>query len=235
MKTWAKVGIGCLAALLLVCVISVVVLLVTGGGFLKKVKNFVGNAKSAGHSQTVLLNLDKQFPFTQSADGNISEKRLVAYLNVCRALKSDSDSFQTWLKSKQGKVSGPKLSMEMVKKYGELSAKAAGVLKSAGMGPKEFLWTRNALLRSATVSPGSNLTEGQKQVIRVLQDQLGSPDLTAEQKASIRQQIADLKTQSGSIRSLSANGKLYAKYKTVIETNNIDPILFVFAGRPPTK
>ncbi len=72
MKTWAKIGVGCLVVLILCCVIGIVAVVYSG----KKVTDLlggIGGARQMAKDIKAMEQLEKDYPFTPPESGDVDE------------------------------------------------------------------------------------------------------------------------------------------------------------------
>jgi hypothetical protein len=233
MKTWAKFAIGCLALLLLACIILAII-----GFFMYKrgsnLFGFLGGAYDTGKNVVSIQKLDQQYPFSPPADGTLQEKRLQAFLGVCQGVKTVAEPLKAGLEQAEQESQG-----EAAKK---VAAATAGITQSmreglerAKMSPSEFRWisdTAYAALEEASYEGGSAIQgmEGfeamGRESLKALEPQLDNPNLTAEQREALEGQIAAIKEQLGqgaapAGEGTSANAALAERYRQQLEDYDI--------------
>ncbi len=90
---------------------------------------------------------------------------------------------------------------------------------------------RSEMMKAASEGVRPVLTEGRRQLIKVLQAQLNNPRLPTEQRRNLQKQIDQLETQPGSANSRpSQNSQLYSKYSSQLEANNVDSLVALIAS-----
>ncbi len=235
MKTWAKVAIGCLIVLVILCLVLAVVFFAGGTWLKNKIGGFFGGAVKAGQNIAAIQKLDQQYRFSEPQDGIMREDRLKAFLGVCQNVKSAADPYKEQLDAME--QSSNKGDMGQAKKLVEAASAISAALREglagAKMSPSEYRWIQNTAYGAleAGSESGGNL-EGQeglqamtKASIDILEPQLQNPSLTPEQRQSLQDQIAQLKAQLGgqsaSSGGESGNAALAAKYKEQLESYDV--------------
>lgn len=219
MKTWAKVGVGCLVVLILSCVIGIVAVVYSG----KKVTDLlggIGGAKQMAKDIKALEKLNTDYPFTAPESGDVDEARLQGYIAVATGVKTAMAPYEGWVKSHEN--NHQKGDWKDVKKALTLSAELVGAmrrgLEEQKMGSKEFHWIEQAMKSASHESGGAGPTDAQRQMVdssvRVLEEQQNAPNATPESKAQIQEQIDKLKsTLDEAGGPVSNNRGLYLKYE----------------------
>jgi len=139
---------GCLAGLLSVCIISGVVLVVTG--WWRHAKN-VAVMPIRGQS---LVNLSRSHPFTPPEGQGVSEERLLAYIEVCCRAKPAADALDRWEEAYE-KEHGDRTHDAKIEGAGHAGAfmkEIAAALKEHDMGPTEFRWIGERMRRAEAAS-----------------------------------------------------------------------------------
>jgi len=146
-----RLAFGCIAALLLACLVAAGVAYVTG--WLTHIKN---TAAIPFKAQS-LIGLSKQYPFVPPDDACVTEERLLAFLEICRRVKPFADKLDTWeeehRKHRQGKRTGMK--MEAAGLVVDFMNELAAALEDRRMGPSEFCWIDGRMRRAARGEPAS--------------------------------------------------------------------------------
>lgn len=235
MKTWAKIGIGCLIVILAACVISAVAAIFAG----KQIKGWInrvsGGAGDMAANVKAMDKLNEQYPFTEPADGQVTEDRLQAYIAVCAKVKPVMEPYAGWLKEHQ-KNKDQKGNWGDVKKAMGMTSQLMAAMKTGleenKMSPKEFHWIegvmRQALLETGYAAGGAG-DEAQKQMIqssiKEYEEKLANPALGAEEKAGLQEQLDKLKAQeaeaAGGSGEVSQNRKLFEKYAAELKANDL--------------
>ncbi len=215
MKTWAKVGIGCLVVLVLACIISAAIFIFAGGWLKNKIKSATGDITQVGKSAAVIKKLDAEYPFTPPSDGQVSEQRLQAYISVCNEAKPAVEEYASWMTAHEGQKEGH---FSDVKQAIELTGKAtkslADALKSHQMSPREFTWIEQTMDQASHEQPSGGMTQGQEQVIKVLEAQMNAPNTSEQDRQNLQAQIDKLKAGTAGQASAnpSPNVALYERY-----------------------
>ncbi len=220
MKTWAKVGIGCLVVLVLACIITAAVFFFAGGWVKNKIKSATGDIAQVSKSAAVIKNLDAKYPFTPPSDGRVNEQRLQAYISVCNEAKPAVDEYTSWMTAHEGQKEGH---FSDVKQAMELTGKAykslADALTSHKMSPREFTWIEQTMDQASHEQPSGGMTQGQQQVIKVLEAQMNDPNTSEQDRQKLQAQIDKLKAGAGGqgAANQSPNAELYQRYATQLK------------------
>jgi hypothetical protein len=231
MKTWAKVGIGCLVVLVLACIISAAVFFFAGGWVKNKIKSATGDLAEMGKSAAVMNKLNADYPFTPPADGEVNESRLQAYISVCNEAKPAVDAYGAWIKSHEGQEHGKLSDVKEAVTHMGAAAKAIGdALKSHRMSPKEFSWIGRTMDEASREQPADTMTEGQRQLIKVLEAQINDPSTSEAARNNLKQQIAQLKAGAGESAPPSHNAELYKRYEDQLKACRLGPYGEILMG-----
>jgi len=243
MKTWAKVAIGCLAVLLILCIVLAVVFFFAGAWLKSKLGGFFGGAYETGKNVAAIQKLEQQYPFQEPADGAISEGRLQAYLAACSKIKGAVEPLREDLQQMNNGGSGnAQDANRAMAAMGTLTQAVREGLEQAKMSPAEFKWLGETAYPALEEAP-SGTTGGEIQgqagleamanaSLEPLQAQLNDPSLTAEQKQALQEQIDAIKAtmapESGG--ELSPNAALVQKYRQQLEENDVREFVTLVSG-----
>jgi hypothetical protein len=223
MKTFAKVGVGCLVVLILCCLIGIVAVVYSG----KKVTDLlggIGGAKQMAKDIKAMEQLEKDFPFTPPESGDVEEPRLQAYIAVATGVKTAMAPYESWIKTHEGKHD--KGDWKDVKKALSMTAELVAAMHKGlfeqQMNSKEFHWIEQSMRTASRESGGAQATDAQREMvgssIKVLEEQMGAPGATPESKAQIQEQIDKLKaTLEEAGGPVSANRALYLRYEKELQ------------------
>ncbi len=233
MKTWAKIAVGCLIVLVVLCLVLAGTFIFAGAWLKSKLGGLFGGAYDTGKNIAAIQKLNEQYPFREPADGGLREDRLQAFLAVNQQVKTVAGPLKADLESKGGEKPG----MEEVKKAAAATAAITGALKTgleaAKMSPAEYRWiaaTAYEALESAGGAVSGGDLQGQEGLqamaqasIEVLQSQLNDPSLTAEQRQALEQQIAEIQAQSGQAPTgqPTGNAALVEQYRSQLEATDV--------------
>jgi len=223
MKTWAKVGLGCLVILLLCCVIAIVVSFYTGGK-LMSLFGGIGGAKQMAQDVKALEKFDKENPFTPPESGDVDEARLQAYIAAATKVKTAMAPFDSWIKEHKGKHE--KGDWKDVKDALTMTATLMKSMREgfeeAKMSSTEFHWIEAQMRAASRETGGAGPTDAQKKMVDdsvlVLEEQMSLPSTTPDAKTQLQAQIDKLKatlTEAGG--PVSHNRALYLKYQTELQ------------------
>ncbi len=225
MKTWAKIGVGCLVVLVLCCVLGIVGLVVTG----KKVGDLfggIGGARQMARDVKAMEQLDKTYPFTPPENGEVTEAQAQGYIAVATKVKEAMAPYAGWLKEHEGTHGDKKGDWKDVKTALTMSATLVKAmregLEGAKMSSQEFHWIEREMRSASKESGGEGPTDAQRSMVdssvKVLEEQMNAPNTTPEAKAQIQGQIDKLKaTLEEAGGPVSPNRALYLKFKSELD------------------
>jgi hypothetical protein len=148
MKTWAKVGIGCLAVLLVSCCIAGVVFIFAGAWVKSRVEKFAGTALGFGDNVQAMQQLDRKFSFTPPEGGALDEGRLRDYLSVCAHVKKTAAPYEAYAQAHQGEKKDLRDVPKLVEMTNQVTESMRQALEANRMSPSEFYWIRMALMEA---------------------------------------------------------------------------------------
>ena len=214
MKTSSKVGIGCLVAAILFCLIPTIIFYSTGG--LERAGNMARSMTGIVGSAKEMENLEKSSPYKPPEDGVVKADRLEAYLAVCRELKPTADKYDEWIAAhehQRGKGDF-KDATEVISLTSKVMSDLAQALSERKMSPREFQWIGRAMRRAAeeSTTPGADALE--REMLASLEEASRNPGLDGAARAKLVARIADfrkrMEAQAGG--SSSPNRSLYLEY-----------------------
>ncbi len=241
MKTWAKLGLGCLVVLVAACIVSIALFFFAGRWVKNQVNRFTGGAAQMAENVKALSELDQKYPFTAPENGEVSEARLQAYIAVCAQVKPVMEPYAGWLKEHEAAKGKEKGGWQDVKKAMTLSAEITAAMSKAleaeHMGPAEFHWIQNAMKQAASEG-GTSGGNGERQMlegsIQVLESQLQNPGLSEADRQKLQGQLDQQKTQLEGLAAggqVSPNRALYEKYADQLKANDLQQ----FGALPEVK
>jgi hypothetical protein len=223
MKTWAKIGVGCLVVLILSCIIGMVAVVYSG----KKVTDLlggIGGAKQMAKDIKAMEKLDQDYPFTAPESEEVDEARLQSYITVATGVKTAMAPYEGWIKTHEGKHGQG--DWKDVKKALTMTAELIGAMKKGlsenQMSSKEFHWIEQRMRAASRESGGASATDAQREMvgssIKVLEEQMSAPGATPESQAQIQGQIDKLKaTLEEAGGPVSHNRELYLRYEKELQ------------------
>jgi hypothetical protein len=232
MKTWAKVGIGCLVALLAACIVTIVLFVFAKSWVTHQLNRFTGGAADMANNVKAIEQLDKSYPFTAPENGEVDEARLRAYITVTGEIKKAMNPYADWIKKHQQK-SGEKGDWSDVKKAMTMTAALTAAMKKGleeeHMSSAEYHWIENAMREASLEPPPSGSgDDAQRQMIegsiQVLESQMGNPALTESDREALQGQVDRLKAQMAQVSGggqVSHNRALYEKYEPQLKANDL--------------
>lgn len=130
---WIVLGIG--AALLLA------VALIYGPDLYRKGESIVAPIMELSKSEKALSQLDAELPFTEPADGLVSEDRLTAFFEVRRRLIPHYQSFETIeARLERNRQEDFETAGEVLDAVTGIFEAQIAILREQGMSPAEFRW-----------------------------------------------------------------------------------------------
>lgn len=223
MKTFAKIGVGCLVVLILCCLIGIVAVVYSG----KKVTDLlggIGGARQMAKDIKAMEQLQKDYPFTPPESGDVDESRLQAYIAVATGVKAAMAPYEGWIKTHENKHD--KGDWKDVKKALSMTAELVAAmhkgLSEHQMNSKEFRWIEQRMKAASRESGGEAATDAQRQMVdssvKVLEEQMNAPGSTPESKTQLQEQIDKLKaTLAEAGGPVSANRALYLHYEKELQ------------------
>jgi hypothetical protein len=146
MKSWMKIVLGIAATL--ACLLVLGAALLVRSGKWQEIRGFSGGMVKISRSAQAMERLDQEQPFKAPADGLLPEPRLIAYLDVCDALKPSEGPYLAWMREHMGKKGDFKDAAEAVTFMAGLLDTAAVELKARGMTAREFAWIHESVRRA---------------------------------------------------------------------------------------
>jgi hypothetical protein len=232
MKTWAKVGIGCLVALLAACIVMAGLFIFAGSWVKHQINRFSGGAADMASNVKAIEQLDKSYPFTAPENGEVDEARLRAYIAVTGRIKQAMNPYADWIKQHQHK-SGETGDWSDVKKAMTMTAALTAAMKKGleeeHMGSAEYHWIENAMREASSEPPASGGgDQAQRKMIQdsieVLEAQMSAPGLSESDREALQGQVDKLKGQMaelGGDQQVSHNRALYEKYEAQLKANDL--------------
>ncbi|MFZ5470961.1 MAG: hypothetical protein ACOZIN_16155 [Myxococcota bacterium] len=251
-KVLIGVGIGC-GSLLLLAVGAVVV----GGMWVKsKVGDVVEVGKAAEEQQQQAVKLDEKYPFEPPVDDKpvkLTDAQLKKYLAIRAAIVPIYKGFEAKAKEldqrNKGKKAGLAEGLEAVGMftglYKEVREKWLEELDRHQMSPKEF-GTVTGTVYASQIGKGMAEMErstrpAMEQGIAELEKMKQRPDLSAEAKAELDEQLASMKQQlaelsaegevSEDAKVWEANVQLLERYKVEIERDALPALDWFLLGQ----
>lgn len=221
MKSFGKIIMGILIVLLLLCLGSGFFLWYSSGG--RRVRKLVHNSVQMKKSAERLTRLRMKEKFTQPTDGRISEDRLKIYIAVCKSIKPTVESYLKWVDAHQGRHGSLQDAVDGVKKTGGLFNLLGAKLEQGGMGPSEFTWTGETILREHGAKELHGIIQGE-QMVGALEKCSHYPELTKAHRRYLDTRITDFKNRLRKEKKLAAspNAALLKKYADELNRYALD-------------
>lgn len=188
MKTWLKVLLGIGAGLLLLVVIGAVLLIQSSHW--KEIRGFSGGMMDLTRSAKAMERLDKQQSYQEPADGRIPEARLVAYMEMCEALKPVESPYSAWMEAHGGKKGEFKDAAEAITLMSRLMDTTAQQLAEHRMSAREFTWLHTAVRKArkeASEKAGSPMA---LELLETLKRMSKAPGLEPPMRRELEQKIS---------------------------------------------
>ena len=233
MKTWAKVGIGCLVVLLAACVVSAVMFIFAGAWVKGQINKWTGGVGDMAADAKAIEQIQKEHPFTPPADGQVDEARLEAYIDICRQVKEAMAPYEGWLKEHEAKAGEQKKGdwgdvKTAMKMTSALMGSMRKGMEAHQMSSQEFHWIENAMREaSMEVGSGAGSDDSQRTMIegsiQDLESKMAEPGLTQEDKAKLQEQVDGLKGQLAGLGAgeKSRNRELFEKYAAQLKATDL--------------
>jgi hypothetical protein len=233
MKTWAKVGIGCLVVLLAACVISIVMFIFAGAWVKGQINKWTGGVGDMAADAKAIEKIEKEHPFTPPADGQVDEARLQAYIAICGQVKEAMAPYDAWLKEherkggeqKKGDWGDVKTAMKMTS---ALMGSMRKGMEEHQMSSQEFHWIEGAMREaSMEVGSGAGADDSQRTMIedsiKDLESQMAAPDLGEEDRTNLQGQVNSLRSQLAELGAgeKSHNRELFEKYAAQLKATDL--------------
>lgn len=212
MKTWAKLVLGALAALVLVCLLGAG--LFFSSGKWDQVKKMTGDTLAMKRNAEGLEALQKEHPFTPPVDGAVPEARLEAWLSVREALKPEADKFNAWAEAHEGEQGDLKDAQEVMGLLSTLMGTTVQALRGAGMSQAEYRFIAKAMAeaeaQAAGRSSGGPLAE---EALAVIERASLDPAIPEAQRRALAEDLDRLRARRvPSGEPLTPNAELFVRY-----------------------
>jgi hypothetical protein len=145
-KSWVKVLLGLVAGILVLMGLAAA-LLVRSGRW-QQIQRLAGGILEMKRGTEGLERLQREHPYTPSADGLIAESRLSAYLEICESLQPLIKPYEAWIEAHAGRQGDFQDAAEALQFMGKITAQAAAVLRAKGMTPQELAWIHRAVRKA---------------------------------------------------------------------------------------
>jgi hypothetical protein len=214
MKTGAKIAVGILVILLMLCVIGGILLY--SSGYLQKFTHFAGGISKIAKTAKSAEALDKAFPFTPPESGAVPEDRLKAYMAVCNKVKPVSEPYEEWFREHQGQSGDFKDAQDGLRMTSSIMSTFVDALTAEKMSPVEFRWIDKAMRQASRDASRAGNTVLERQMLATLEAQAERPGLSGPDRRALRDQIEKYKARLGTGEktkgAVLANMELYQKY-----------------------
>ncbi len=233
MRTRHKIACAALIVLVGFCLASMGVLYFTSG-WVGLVKPFFATADLGRDA----AKLDARFPFTTPADGEVREARLLAYLEVCRRIKTPAATYARWLqhhgiKRAFGQVM---LSQEAPGLLRALLDELLPALRAEKMSLEEFLWIDRTMRAAGAGNPNPKDTEKLAESMRSFQRLADDPRTPAAEQNRLTKQIEPIRRILSARKARTANASLYARYTDSIRAlDSGERVMTILAALPQPR
>ncbi len=219
MKTGAKIAVGILVTLLMLCVIGGI-LLYSSGAF-QKITKFAGGVSKIAKTAKSAEALDKAYAFTPPKDGVVPEDRLKAYIAVCNKVKPVSEPYEEWFRAHQGESNNFKDAQDGLKMTSAIMNAYVSALTAQKMSPVEFRWIDAAMRKAARDASAAGGNALERQMLTTLEAQAAKPGLSERDRRELRDKISAFKAKMGQAAKPesppSPNVDLYERYASQLK------------------
>lgn len=217
MRSWGKIFVGILAALVLFCIIGGFLLMQSGA--LDRMKEFGGGVMDISQNAKGLETLDKKFPFQEPPDGALSEDRLLAYIGVRKALKPVADTYDEWMKAHEGNEGGDfKEAREVIRLTGDVMESFRKALEAQKMCPREYSWLDRKVKDALSQSGSGSASEMERDLLQTLRKTSENPRLTPEERQEIRAKVEEAESRlGGKVTPPTPDAALCARHRIELE------------------
>lgn len=209
MRSFLKVLLGIVAVLAVLLMVLMVFLVRTGRW--EQIKGFGGGVLEMKRSAEGLERYEREHPFTVPTNGECSEGRLLAYLEVCEELKPVVKPYEAWLEAHSGSRGDFKDAVEAVNLMRQVTERAGPALMQRAMSPREFAWLHHSVRKALSEirdRAGSPLAG---ELLAELKTVSKSPKVDPGLREELARKLAAWEARAGSGREpLSANARLCA-------------------------
>jgi len=239
MKTGAKIAIGCLAALVVACLVSALALIFAGAWVKQKAGDFIGGAFEVGVESQALERLNREHAFSAPADGAVREGRLLAYLEICSEIRPSFERLES-LGGTMEDAEDPsfsdigRMAGDVADLTGEFLRTLRESLEREQMSPGEFQFISRAMLEAgrAEAEEDPSVVRSCRTMIQSLEAELGSPSLSPEERAEREEEIRRWteRLEAAEAGGGNPNAALFRKYRDRIEDLDLESLAnFSFA------
>jgi hypothetical protein len=189
MKRVEKVALGLAFLLVSACALTLLVLTFTdfGTGALRSASRVAAKAR-------ILKALDDKYPFAPPSGAEVSEGRLMVYLDAgCRS-KAAADAVEPWLNTHQQVIvmGEPFYSGEGAKLMMDYLQSLTQALDDVRMGPREFDWIHQWMSAAAAGPPSEKRREETTRVVKELRAMSEDPRISAREREELKRHMAEL-------------------------------------------
>ncbi len=219
MKTGAKIAVGILVTLLMLCVIGGILLYSSGA--LQKITKFAGGVSKIAKTAKSAEALDKAYAFTPPESGVVPEDRLEAYIAVCNQVKPVSEPYEKWFREHQNQSGDFKDAQDGLKMTSAIMNAYVIALTAQKMSPVEFRWIDAAMRKAARDASSAGSTSLERQMLATLEAQAAKPGLSEHDRRELKAKIDAFKAKLGEAAKpespLSPNVDLYERYASQLK------------------
>jgi hypothetical protein len=217
MNIWAKVFLGFLAVLLLICIGGGLAFHFSGGT--EVVKDFTQGISGIQSSNEKVEKLNREMPFEPPEDGRVPEERLQAYLEICKEVKPVADSYDEWMQAHQGNQGDFGDAREAITMTADIFRVYGVALESNRMSPREFTWIYNTMKKAYREAASKSGAPLQREMLLALEKAARNPKLTRAERSDLDARIQDFRERIGELPGgkLSPNAELYTRHMEKLE------------------
>lgn len=213
MRLWAKIVVGALAALVLVCLVTS--LLLVHSGAWDRTKEFGGGIMGIGQNAKGIEALDKKIPYEEPSDGIIPEDRLLVFLEVRKATKPAADRYDAWMKAHEGNESGDfKEARDVIRLTRDVMQAFRSALEAQKMSPREYAWLDRKVRDALSQSGSGSTSETERDLLDTLRKASENPRITPDEREELTAKVKEAEDRlGGGKQPLTPDAVLCAKYR----------------------
>lgn len=217
MRLWAKILVGALAALVFLCLVSSLLLVQSGAW--DRAKDFGGGVMGISKNAKGIEALDEKIPFQEPADGAIAENRLLAFIEVRKAVKPSADLYDAWIKDHEGEEDGDFTeAREAIQLTGDAMRAFRSALESQKMSPREYAWLDRKTKDALSQLGSSSASERERDLLDTLRALSHNPRLTPGEREGLQAKVKEAEGRlGGPSEPASPDAALCAKHRKELE------------------
>ena len=218
MRLWAKILVGAFAVVVLFCLISGLLLVQSGAW--NHIQDFGKGIMGISQNAKGIEVLNQKFPFQEPADGNLPEERLIAYIEVRKALKPTVEPYDKWMRAHQGHQEGDfRDAKEAIQMTAGVIDGLRQALEAQKMSPREFSWMDIQVEDALGQIRSGATTQAERNLLETMRSLSENPRLTTAERENLKAQIkeAEVKPEEED-KPETPNVTLCARYRKDLES-----------------